>query len=84
MSSFMKRGQRQMVVKKNKEVKQHVKGFYKILGQIDEISKQLDPSIEYTEDNINEYVKPLFGRDLDSYEKFLILAKMYHETKDNN
>ena len=84
MSSFMKKGQRQMVVKKNKEVKQHVKGFYRILGQMDEISKQLDPSIEYDEENINEYVNPILGRDLDSYEKFLILGKMHHETKDND
>jgi hypothetical protein len=42
------------------------------------ISKELDQTIEYTEDNINDYVKPILGRDLDSMEKFLVLGKLHH------
>lgn len=37
---------------------------------MEEISKELDPTLEYTEDNINDYVRPMLGRDLDSMEKF--------------
>jgi len=87
MSSFANRGLRQTVLLKNKEAKKHIKAFYSIIGEIDKISRQLDPTIEYTEENINEYVNPILGRDLDSMEQFLLLGKLNvvnNETKDNN
>jgi len=83
MSSFNKQGLRtskQMLSRKNKE---HVKAFYKILGDMEDISKQLDPSIEYNEDNINDYVLPLYGRQLDNMEKFVLLGKMHHTNFHN-
>ena len=89
MSNYMKKGLRQMKVTEDKKVKKHIKGFYSIMNTIENISKELDLSIEYTEDNINDYVKPLLGRDLDHYEKFLLLGKLHYkkeelnETKDN-
>lgn len=76
MSSFANRGLRQTVLLKNKETKKHIKSFYQIIGKIEDISKKLDPTLEYTEDNINDYVKPMLGRDLDSMEKFLVLTKV--------
>ena len=97
MSSYMKSGLRQMKVAEDKKVKKHVKAFYSIMHTMEEISKELDPTLEYTEDNINDYVKPMLGRDLDSMEKFLILGKLSntkepivnnievkHGTQDNN
>ena len=92
MSSFASRGLRQTVLLKDKETKKHIKSFYQIIGKIENISKELDQSIEYTEDNINEYVNPILGRDLDNMEKFLLLGKLNvvnnieakHGTKDNN
>lgn len=97
MSSFMKQGLRQMKVAEDKKVKKHVKAFYSIMHTMEEISKELDPTLEYTEDNINDYVKPMLGRDLDSMEKFLVLGKLHygkeevvnnievkHETQNNN
>ena len=93
----MKQGLRQMKVAEDKKVKKHVKAFYSIMHIMEEISKELDPTLEYTEDNINDYVKPMLGRDLDSMEKFLILSKLSntkepivnnievkHGTQDNN
>ena len=93
----MKSGLRQMKVAEDKKVKKHVKAFYSIMHTMEEISKELDPTLEYTEDNINDYVKPMLGRDLDSMEKFLILSKLSntkepivnnievkHGTQDNN
>lgn len=93
----MKSGLRQMKVAEDKKVKKHVKAFYSIMHTMEEISKELDPTLEYTEDNINDYVKPMLGRDLDSMEKFLILGKLSntkepivnnievkHGTQDNN
>lgn len=89
MSNFMKNGLRQMKVAEDKKVKKHVKGFYSIMNTIEKISKELDLTIDYNEDNINDYVNPLLGRDLDSMEKFLILGKIFYkkeqlnETKNN-
>jgi len=74
----MKIGLRQMKVAEDKKVKKHVKAFYSIMHTMEEISKELDPTLEYNEDNINDYVKPMLGRDLDSMEKFLLLGKIYH------
>ena len=74
----MKSGLRQMKVAEDKKVKKHVKAFYSIMHTMEEISKELDPTLEYTEDNINDYVKPMLGRDLDSMEKFLVLTKVHH------
>ena len=87
MSSFMKQGLRKMKVVEDKKVKKHVKAFYSIMHTMEEISKELDPTLEYTEDNINDYVKPMLGRDLDSMEKFLVLGKLHYgkeETTNNN
>ena len=74
----MKSGLRQMKVAEDKKVKQHVKAFYNILETMQSIAGQLDSNIEYNEDNINDYVRPMLGRDLDSMEKFLLLGKIYH------
>ena len=78
----MKSGLRQMKVAEDKKVKKHVRAFYSIMHTMEEISKELDPTLEYTEDNINDYVKPMLGRDLDAMEKFLVLGKL-HYGKEN-
>jgi len=78
MNTYKKNGKRAQVVSNKKKTKQHVKQFYNILGIMEKISKDLDPNVEYTEDNINEYVNPILGRDLDSMEKFLILGKLHY------
>lgn len=83
MSSYLKNGQRQAKLAERKKTKAHVKAFYSILADMDVVAKQLDPSIEYNEENINDYVKPIYGRDLDGMEKMLILGKLYH-AKENN
>ena len=80
----MKQGLRQMKVAEDKKVKKHVKAFYSIMHTMEEISKELDPTLEYTEDNINDYVKPMLGRDLDSMEKFLVLGKIFNKKEESN
>jgi hypothetical protein len=77
----MKQGLRQNKLAQNKKTKQHIKSFYKILGDMDVVAKQLDPTLEYTEENINEYILPIYGRELDNMEKFLVLGKM-HQAKE--
>jgi len=72
----MKKGLRGTQLVKKNETKKHIKAFYKGLAQMEEIANKLDSSIEYREDNINDYVIPILGRELDSTEKFLILSKL--------
>ena len=83
MSNFNKKGLRQQKLLERKKTKKHIKSFYKILGEMDILAKQLDSSIEYTEENINDYVKPIYGRDLDGMEKMLVLGKL-HYAKNNS
>ena len=83
MSSLLNKGQRQEKLLVRKKTKKHVKAFYSILANMDVVAKQLDPSIEYNEENINDYVKPIYGRDLDGMEKMLVLGKL-HYAKENN
>ena len=83
----MKSGARQMKLQENKKVKKHVKAFYSIMGEMENLSQELlrvHPEITFTEDNIQEYVKPIFGRELDSMEKFLVLGKTHKENEENN
>jgi hypothetical protein len=82
----MNNGARQQKVFENKKTKKHIKAFYKIMGDMDEVAKGLlstHSEVEFTEENINEYVNPIYGRDLDSMEKFLVLGKL-HYGKENN
>ncbi len=83
MSSYLKNGQRQAKLAERKKTKAHVKAFYNILGQMNVVAKQLDPMLEYTEENIDSYVNHILGRDLDSYEKFIILGKMHYRKNEN-
>ena len=76
MSSYMKQGLRKTKLIERKKTKAHVKAFYRIIGEMDEVVKHLDSTIEYNEDNINEYVKPIYGRDLDNMEKMIVLGKL--------
>lgn len=84
MSSFMKQSLRKSNIQSDRKVKMHVKEFYKKLGQIDELVKYLKTlETKITEDNVNNVVSELIGRDLDNMEKFLILGKLNNETQDN-
>lgn len=78
MSNFMSKGLRQVKLAEQKKTKAHVKAFYKILGDMNTLADNLDSSIEYTEDNINEYVKPMYGRELDNMEKIVLLGKLQY------
>jgi len=87
----MNQGLRKTKLIEKKATKSHVKSFYKIIGEMDVVAKQLNPDLEYNEDNINEYVNPIYGRDLDAMEKMLVLGKLHHtkqpvenETEDNS
>ena len=81
MHTFNKSGIRKKNVLDKLSTKKQVKTFYTKLRQINELSdylKTLEDKV--TEDNIDSIVPELIGRDLDSMEKSLILARLSNET----
>jgi 20S proteasome alpha/beta subunit len=79
--SFLKQGYRKDKLQNDKKVKAHLKAFYKIMDDMQALADKVDLSIEYNEDNINDY---LDYRDLDPMEKFLVLGKINDRKNDNN
>ena len=80
MHTFNKSGIRKKNVLDKLSTKKQVKTFYTKLRQINELSdylKTLEDKV--TEDNIDSIVSELIGRDLDSMEKSLILARLSNE-----
>ena len=71
--SMLKQGFRRDRLQSDKKVKAHVKAFYKIMDDMQKLADSVDLSIDYNEDNINDY---LDYRDLDPMEKFLVLGKI--------
>ena len=81
MHTFNKSGIRKKNVLDKLSTKKQVKQFYTKLRQINELSDYLKTLEEpVTEDNIDSVVPELIGRDLDSMEKSLILARLSNET----
>jgi len=77
MQTFTKNGMRKKNVLDKLNTKKQVKTFYTKLRQINELSDYLKTLPEpVTEDNIDSIVSELIGRDLDSMEKSLILARL--------
>lgn len=81
MSSFNKKGWRSFKIKKDKLTKKHVKEFNSILSSISEIAPKLIhkyPDVEFTEDNLNDYILEFYHRELDAMEKFILLGKLHY------
>lgn len=75
---------RKFKVQESKKVKDHLKEFYKGLNQMESMAVELRKlDVIFTEGNLQEYVTPLLGRDLDSMEKFVLLGKLNNKEKSN-
>jgi hypothetical protein len=80
MHTYSKNGIRKKNVLDKLNTKKQVKLFYTKLRQINELSDYLKTLEEpVTENNIDSIVPELIGRDLDSMEKSLILARLSNE-----
>ena len=80
MHTYSKSGIRKKNVLDKLSTKKQVKTFYTKLRQINELSDYLKTlENKVTEDNIDSIVPDLIGRDLDSMEKSLILARLSNE-----
>ena len=89
MSSFDNKGLRKHKLQNKKDTKFHLEKFYAIINEIENLSNKLNLDLEYTENNINSFVNPIFNQDLDNVEKMLLLGKItakqkiLYETKNN-
>lgn len=83
---FAKKGLRKNIVDKRKKIEYHTKGFYRSVGMMNQLSEYLIETVkeDITEDNIQEIVKPIINRELDSMEKFLVLSKLHMNKEDKN
>lgn len=85
MATYQKNGLRKAKLAENALVKKHVKAYNKILLDMKVIADKLqDCSVELNEENINEYVLPIYGRELDSMEKMLVLGKIFYKNESQN
>ena len=77
MSNFLKKGKRDAVRKKNKEIKYRTKEFYKILRELDEVAHTIvKDKIEVSEDNIVNIASKYTTRKIENLEKLVLLGKI--------
>jgi hypothetical protein len=81
MSSFNSKGLRALKVQEVKKQKRHIREYNKIMKDIENIVPKIlhkYPNVEFDEDNINDYIKQFYYRDLDAIEKFYLLGKIHY------
>lgn len=83
MSNFLRKGKRKSQELGKKKTKKHLKEFYKILHELDEVATEMKlHKEEVNEDNIEEIASNYTYRKIGKYEKMILLSKMYIEVKD--
>lgn len=77
MGSFLRKGYRKVSNRDNKLIRKHTKDFYKTLHKLDGLAVDLIRTNDtITDDNIQEHVNNIWGRDLDDMEKTIVLSKL--------
>ena len=78
MSSFLRVGRRKSEEGERRIFKQRKRAYFQLLNKLNKVAIELNANenVTYTETNINEYAKPILGRDLDSMEVFFLLTKL--------
>lgn len=79
--SFLRKGYKQSMKSKIKLTKKHIKTFYKILHELDDVAKAIwdkYPSEEYNEDDVKEIAKEFTDLKLDKMETNILMSKLAH------
>lgn len=77
MSSYLARGKRTSSIKHKKHAKKHLARFYKILHELDLVAQAMVKSgVGIKESNVVEEAAKYTDREIASYEKNLLLAKV--------
>jgi DUF1009 family protein len=77
MSSFLKRGERQMKLKIRKEVKSRIKQVYYIMDELDDVANMIyNAGDEYNEENIAEVAGKYTDLKIEGLETLMLLGKL--------
>lgn len=79
MSSFAKRGYRESLKNKVKLTKKHIKRFYEILHELDDVAKAIYekyPNTQYEEEDIKEILPEFTELNIGKMEMNIILSKL--------
>lgn len=80
MSNFLRKGKRKSQELGKKKTKKHLKEFYKILHELDQVATEMKlHKEEVTKENIEEIASNYTDRKIGKYEKMILLSKMYVE-----
>lgn len=78
MSSFLKQGLKKSQHKKKKEVKKRVKAMYNIMNELDDVARDIALNEEetITEDNLVDIASNYTDREIEGFEKLILLSKL--------
>lgn len=79
MSNFLRVGDRKHRDLGRRKAKKHVKEFYKILHELDDVAKEMVlHEEEVDENNIEEITSNYTDRTIDTFEKTILLSKIHN------
>jgi predicted glycosyl hydrolase (DUF1957 family) len=87
MSSFSKRGYRNSLKSKMKLTKKHIKRFYEILHELDDVAKAIYekyPNVEYSEDYLKNILPEFTELNIGKMEMNIILSKLQTAIDNEN
>lgn len=89
MSSFLKKSRKKSEVYQKRKDKKHVKAFFRILDELDEVAVILkDKGVDITEDNIIDEASKYTDITIGRLEKMILLNKLglydYEESAEEN
>lgn len=74
---FLRKGKRQEVKHQKKKTKQHLKEFYKILHELEDVAVEIKKSgKKVTEHNIIDVASEYTNRKIGKFEKSILLSKI--------
>ena len=74
---FLRKGKRQEVKRQKKNTKQHLKEFYKILHELEDVAIAIKKDgVEVTEYNIIDIASEYTTRKIGKFEKNILLSKI--------
>lgn len=71
----------------DKRIKKHVKGFYSILGEMDDVAQRIvkdERVLEVNDNTIEGIAQEYTKRKIGSMEKMLLLSKLKRDTEDGS
>tara|TARA_R110002124_G_scaffold281430_1_gene455731 strand:- start:88798 stop:89073 length:276 start_codon:yes stop_codon:yes gene_type:complete len=81
--SFLKSGYRRSLNDQKVKTKKHIKAFYQILNELDDVAKKICEKYpkevtngKVTDDTVNDFASEFTDRQLEKMERNILLAKL--------